>query len=258
LDLSQRIRYRKLVFFLIILVMMALRANPNAKGELAEKSLNIRFKICPGQGPECYVGDHFWYDIELQNNGTSIVTGTFTVKVYDANRSVIGERKYQKSIGPKTTTRLFPNYTRDDREEVEVFLFDIAGTYKIEVFSSIPVAFYQYFPNGRYIVQHTICKFYFDAMPSYEEKWRKRMETWMQSNEQWIEENRRMLIEDKQIAAYMYSLTVVMLLVSIVNSILVVWAAPRRGRSDIVVYVWMALLIFILLMMWLRLPISLK
>jgi hypothetical protein len=215
-----------------------------------EKSVSVKFGIFTGEGEEDYfVGDYFWYAIELTNNCTETINATFTVKVYNPGREVFGAVKtYEEVLEHAETTFLYPNYTRDGREEYNIYFFDTFGTYKIELTSNISLSYYRYSEDGRYTVQFNTCSFYFDAMPSYEKIWRDRIKTFIEENERWIK-------DQEHNAKVMLDLAALTLLATTMNLALVVWATPRKKRwTDLFFYAYIAILITLIIMTLLGIP----
>ena len=217
-----------------------------------EVSMKIAPEIITGQGLKTnYVGDYFWYRIHLENNSTSTIAGTFTVKVYNTTHGLlypVGD--YVRSLKPTEKTEMYPNYTREGREEYSIFFFSSPGTYELDVSSSVPIAFYQYFPDGKYIVQHSLFRFYFDALPASERVLNDKMQAWIQENEQNV-------IEEAKSTRTMLVLTEVMFLVTVINTSLVVWStrAQQHRRVNLLFYIYVGILLTFVILIMLRVPI---
>jgi len=245
--------------FLLLVPLVILLQSPLVYGEQDEQNIKISLEILTGQGLDTnYVGDHFWYDITLENNSTTTIAATFTVKVYNTTHGLLYPvRDYERSLNPGESSHLYPNYTREGRQEYSIFFFDSPGTYELAVSSSVPIAFYEYFPDGKYIVQHSTSRFYFDALPASEKALNERMNRWIQENEQWIAQSRENTLEEMRSTRVMLQLTTVMFLVTVVNAFLVVWSTRMqvKKRASLLLYVYLAVTMSIVILVMLGVPI---
>jgi hypothetical protein len=249
------------VMLFLLLVPLVIVLQPSlVYGQQGEQNMKINLQVLTGQGLDAnYVGDYFWYDITLENNGTTTIAATFTVNVYNTTHGLlypVGD--FVRSLNPGETTHLYPNYTREGRQEYSIFFFDSPGTYELAVSSSVPIAFYQYFPAGNYIVQHSTSRFYFDALPASEKALNERMNRWIQENEQWVAQSRESTLEEMKSTRVMLQLTTVMFLVTVINAFLVVWSTRMqvKKRASLLLYVYLAIMISILILVMLGVPIS--
>lgn len=247
------------VFLLVtVLVAVSIISSPVC-GEPYESDFKIRPVILTGQGLETnYVGDYFWYDVQLENNSTVTINATFTVRVYNTTHGLVPPiRDYTTSLKPGGIADVYPNYTREGREEYSIFFFNSPGTYELDVSSNAPVAFYEYFADGKYIVQHSLFRFYFDALPASEKVLDDRMQAWIQKNEQWIEQSRQIALEETRSTHSMLVLTEAMFLVTLVNTSLVVWStrAQANKRASLFFYVYLGAVLGFFILIMLGVPI---
>lgn len=211
-----------------------------------EQSVKINFYILNGQGLNTnYVGDHFYYQVHLENNDTDTITGVFTVNVLNTTRAIIHSREYKVSLEIGQSTDLYPNFTMNGREVQNIFFFDISGTYELEVVSSIPIAFYTYFPDGEYIFQHNVAVFFFDALPSSQKSLNDMIEAWVHENEASLKQSQEYTKQEMVTAQSLYRLTVLSFFVTVVNAVLVIWSTRQlqKHRGNLLFYIYLGVVV---------------
>jgi hypothetical protein len=222
-----------------------------------ELNMTIDFSILNGQDTAVnYVGDYFTYNVTLRNNSTSLIDTDFTVEVFNVTHSLLSAQQYHRSIMSGQATQLYPNYTREGRQEYSIYFFDSAGTYELAVISGMPIAFYSYFPSGKYIVQHTVARFFFDALPASEKGLNQEIVNWVKINEAWILQSQQSLVIEQRLTQRIYTLSVLAFIVAVINAVLVVESAPRRTRlAKVILAIYLSIFIALLILTVLGLPI---
>lgn len=151
------------LFLVALLVLMI----PSAFAQGREHNMKVNFSVTNGQGLDTnYVGDYFTYNVYIENNDTDPISATFTVNVFNTTHGLLSTRPYVVTLDIGKCTYLNPNFTMNGQSVQSIFYFDTPGAYELEITSSIPVLFYTYFSAGRFVFQHNVATFFFDALPS--------------------------------------------------------------------------------------------
>jgi hypothetical protein len=135
-----------------------------------EASLDVNFDVLTGSGrSDYYVGDYFWYNITLKNSGSYDINGTFKIEVLNSTGGVIyAINNFQIALKQNDTYFLFPNYTRNGREEHSIYYFETTGTYSIVLSSNVILQYYRRYAPDLYTYSPNECRYSFDVMPSYQ------------------------------------------------------------------------------------------
>lgn len=148
----------------------------------------INLTIMPGEGPEYVVGDYFYYNISFRNIGSNTINFTFGVRVYNPSREEIKPaRTYGYTLQPKKTNYSAPTIVNN---QYNIYDFDTAGSYKLEITSEAQMTFYRFYNDCRYTFRETYVQ-YFDAMPRWEKEWREEMISVQESSSKINEEMKR-------------------------------------------------------------------
>jgi hypothetical protein len=220
--------------------------------------MKISFYILNGQGLNTnYVGDNFYYRVHLENNDTDTITGVFTVNLLNTTRAIVHSRQYKVSLNPGQSVDLYPNFTMNGRDVQNTFFFDVSGSYELEVVSSIPIAFYTYFPNGEYIFQHNVAVFFFDALPSSQKSFNEMFETWVQENEASLKQSQEYAKQEVITAQSLYRLTVLSFFVTVVNAVLVIWSTQQqqKHRGNVFFYIYLGVVLAVAALILYGIPI---
>lgn len=191
----------------------------------SETAVNVSFQIFTGSGSsDYYSGEYFWYNITLQNSGTTVINATFTVTALNTTGGVMPTtHTFYRYLAPNDTTYLYPNYTRLGKEEVSIYFMDTAGTYTIELNSSQFMHYYRWYDEtARYTVEPNVCHMGIDAMPSYERQqddaWNQYLQNnndYMSSVEHYIAQSRVEADNTKMLARISLAVAVLAILVDL-------------------------------------------
>lgn len=163
----------KLAVFIFIILLL-----PNST--LAEKPiLTWNLNIKTYEYTDAYVvGDHFYFEIFLENPTLERITSDINIKVYNSNNDIIGDRNYKDvSIEPNKYERLFAAGGYEN--STAIYPFKIAGDYKIVLESNKSIDFFKLFEvKGKgeniseeewmYVRTDQKFEYYFDVMPKWQ------------------------------------------------------------------------------------------
>ena len=184
-----------------------------------ETSTDVKFEILNGSGSQDYfTGDYFWYNITMTYGGIITLNATFTVTIRNTTGGIFGAVvNYKEYLRPNDTIALYPNYTRLGKDENYVYFMDTVGTYTIELTCDTSMSFYRYYETGGYTVEHNLCHFYIDAMPSYQKLQNDRWNQYLQENEDFMNGVQQYVAQSKIQAAKTSNLALVAILVAILS-----------------------------------------
>lgn len=216
-----------------------------------ETSVNVKFEILTGSSTQDYYsGDYFCYNITLQNSGTTMINATFSVTVLNTTGGIIGEiHTYNRNLEPNDTTFLYPNYTRLEKDEVSIYFMDTAGTYTIELSSSLPMYYYRWYgETGRYTVETNVCHMNIDVMPSYQKVQNDLWNQYMNQSENYMKQvqafNAQSVVEAGSTKVLAKTAVGVTLLSTVFNII----ALPKTRREEykgFIIYCYGAMLVIL-------------
>lgn len=179
---------RKILFslfvFLLILGLPLISGKTSCKelldlpeGANCYKCLQIDIDIKPTEGSKDYfVGDYFYYEIDLTNLGEETINSNFHVRILSPNGENVegSDRAFSdKTIEKNSSILLKPESSVGPGVKVSVYSFDMSGPYRLEISSSDNVQFYRfyYFENGRcknFVRYSQNYTYIVDVMPSWQ------------------------------------------------------------------------------------------
>jgi hypothetical protein len=172
-----------------LLLFLSLFLISNVSAFENESSVDVAFQIITGSGrSDYYAGDYFWYNISLLNSGSTLINGTFNVKVLNNTGEIIEPSKdFTVTLQPNASYFLYPNYTRLDKEERSIFYFKTSGTYTIVLSSELLLRYYRFYSNGAYTQSSNYCEFPIDVMPSYQRVQNDNWNDFLSKNEDYMQ-----------------------------------------------------------------------
>lgn len=154
-----------LLFFLVSTMLIG-----ECFATIEQNSMDVNFEVLTDSGrSDYYVGDYFWYNITLKNSGSNDINGSFKITVLNSTGGVInGIINFQIALKPNDTYLVYPNYTRNGKEEHSVYYFETTGTYSIVLSSNLILQYYRRYAPDLYTYSPNECRYSFDVMPSYQ------------------------------------------------------------------------------------------
>jgi hypothetical protein len=218
-----------------------------------EISVNVKFDIFTGSGsPDYYSGDYFWYNITLQNSGTTVINATFTVIVLNTTGGVMPDTNtFVRNLAPNDTTYFYPNFTRLGKEEYSVFFMDTAGTYTIELNSSLSMYYYRWYNGtGRYTFEYNVCYMNIDAMPSYQKQLNDAQKQYVQQSENYLNNIQTYLAQSKAETTNTQLLAKTSLCVAIIAIMADLFTLPKtrlKERKGFIAAIVMGLILYVII-----------
>ncbi len=231
-----------------------------------EAAVDITFEILTeSDSSDYYVGDHFWYNINLKNTGSLPINTTFKVEVQNPNGTIIGAVNYfPLTLELNETKSLYPNYTMLGREVVNVYFFEIPNTYTITVSSDVPLGYYRYYSEGVYTFTTGTSSHVFDVMPNYARVQNERWSEFLEKNEDYMEQVES-YIEKSEIKSQKITLLTYCTVIIAITSVFVAYGTfhfswcqlsdlkkeCNRRMYRVFSLVFIILIIFIVIVLWL-------
>lgn len=218
--------------FVLILVILTKSTSGDPINECIEvlnlpcqNCITINVSISSGiDDSEYVIEDYQTYNVSIRNIGNNTINTTFTVKVYDPTPNQIGvTRTFAIMLIPNETKSFIPNQTGKDGI-IDIYPFDMVGSYKIVVDSEESnILFYRFFPqkvqidSTRYI---PICKYtfqpsftyHYDVISKADKQWRDTLRNWQTEAQNWQIEARELNKNMLDINQIVYFLTIVNLI----------------------------------------------
>ena len=210
--------------------------------------------ITGNETSEYVIGDYQTYRILIRNIGNNSINTTFIVKVYNPEGNQVGTvRKFQTILLPNESKIFIPNQTVKG-DKVDIYPFDIVGTYKIVVSSTSPITFYRFFPHKtkthffycRYTYQPTFT-YHYDVISKAEKQWRDTLRNWQSEtqklNEKMLEINQTML----KISQTVYFLTIINVFLvgyTVFKEKFLRFTAEKIGTTILLFIIWVVFKIY--------------
>lgn len=246
---------QRLLLYVLCLVAFAVLLIPKGMCD-NETAVNVSFQILTGSGSsDYYSGDYFWYNVTLQNSGTTVINATFTVTVLNTTGGVMGETPFIRNLEPNETTYLYPNYTRLGKDEVYIYFMDTVGTYTIELTSSLPMYYYRWYgETGRYTVQTNLCTLNLDAMPSYQKAQNDLWNQYVQQSESYMNQVQTYIAQSRAETSRTYLVAEISLLFAFVAIMVNVIGLPKtrlEQHKKLIFFITLALFVILYLVFFL-------
>ncbi len=199
-----------------------------------ESSVDVNFQILTRSGrTDYYVGDFFWYNITLLNSGSNLINGTFNVRVLNTTGVIVPPaRSYDVTIQPNETYSLYPNKTRLERSEFDIYAFKTAGTYTIAVSSDLSLNYYTVFPDGGYAYFGNRFEYPIDVMPSYQREQNDQWSEFLSKNEEYMQKVQENIDKSETLSVKAINLTYLSVCIA-VASIFLGWGSFYVAWCDL-------------------------
>jgi len=183
----------------------------------------INVSILPTEGRDAYlVGDYFHYNTTLLSISNADVMKNFTVSVYNPENATLSSRTYKNiPIEVSNFASLYPNQTNISHD---VYPFDLAGVYRIEVISQdYNTVFYHFYPDCEYTYHPIKYTYYFDVMPKWQYEANEKLKTVLENNSELQTKTFELTGKMVELNKRMESLTIVLVVLAFISIASILW-----------------------------------